>query len=58
METEFTKRLRKSAKNKILEKQLELIRNEQSDIYCKLTELLKLNSDMIQFVSQPVKKSA
>jgi hypothetical protein len=57
METENIKRIKKAHKNNKLREALETIRTENSQLYSKVTELLKINSDMIQFVSQPVRKT-
>lgn len=58
MEHEQTKRLHKVVKNKLIRDKLDTIREEQSAIYHTIVTLLKINSDMIQFISNPVKKAA
>jgi hypothetical protein len=58
MESEPTKRLNKAVKHRILYEKLDTIRLEQFEIYSKINELMKINFDMIQLVTYPIKKSA
>jgi hypothetical protein len=55
---ETVRSYKKVVKNKLISEKLEEIKKLQNTIYVMLLDLLKLNADMIQFVSQPVKKSA
>jgi len=53
-----TVKYKKVVKNKLINEKLEKIKRLQNIIHVMVIDLLKLNADMIQFVSQPVKKSA
>ena len=57
MEGELNKRLKKSIKNKSVQVKLDTIRITQNEIYSKVLDLLKIKSDTIKFISQPIKKT-
>jgi hypothetical protein len=54
--SEHLKRVKKAVKNKIVCDKLDKIRNTQNELFYTLTEMLKINANMIQLVSQPIKK--